>query len=293
MIAWRCSSVTLALLAVQLLQVSEAKTMAEVLAAAKPPDWRAIDPANTLYMELEGGRVIIELAPQFAPKHAENIRSLVRQQYFDAQRINRSQDNFVVQWGDPAFARAGVRKPPVPAEFTRSARDLPFTVLPDPDTYAPQTGFSAGFAAARDGAQGSAWPVHCYGVVGVGRDEAPDSGDDTELYVVTGHAPRQLDRNITVVGRVVQGMELLSVVPRGPSPMGVYEKPEQHTIIKSVRVAADLPAAQRTSLEALRTDTPLFAELIEARRNRTDEWYKVRAGRIEVCNVPLPVRVSP
>jgi peptidylprolyl isomerase len=170
---------------------------------------------------------------------------------------------------------------------------LPFTVLPDPDTYAPQTGFTSGFPAGRDSAEGAAWAVHCYGMVGVGRDEAPDSGDDTELYVVSGHAPRQLDRNITVVGRVVQGMELLSVVPRGPAPMGVYEKPEQHTIIKSIRVAADVPAAQRTSLEALRTDTPLFAELIEARRNRTDDWYKVRAGRIEVCNVPLPVRRSP
>jgi len=288
----RCTSMTAVLLAMQMLQVAHAKTMTEVLAAAKPADWRALDPANTLYMELDSGRVIIELAPQFAPKHVENIRSLVRQQYFDAQRINRSQDNFVVQWGDPVFARAGVRKPPVPAEFIRSARDLPFTVLPDPDTYAPQTGFSAGFPAARDGAEGTAWAVHCYGMVGAGRDAAPDSGDDTELYVVSGHAPRQLDRNITVVGRVVQGMELLSVVPRGPSPMGVYEKPEQHTIIKSIRVAADLPAAQRTSLEALRTDTPLFAELIEARRNRTDDWYKVRAGRIEVCNVPLPVRQS-
>jgi peptidylprolyl isomerase len=293
MTMWRYAVLPLVLLAMQSLQVGEAKTMAEVLAASKPADWRAIDPANTLYMELDSGRVVIELAPQFAPKHVDNIRSLVRQQYFDAQRINRSQDNFVVQWGDPAFARAGVRKPPVPAEFIRSARDLQFTVLPDPDTYAPQTGFSSGFPAGREGPEGTAWAVHCYGMVGVGRDNAPDSGDDSELYVVTGHAPRQLDRNITVVGRVVQGMELLSVIPRGPSPMGVYEKPEQHTIIKSVRVAADVPAAQRTVLEALRTDTPLFAELIEARRNRTDEWYKVRAGRIEVCNVPLPVRRSP
>jgi peptidylprolyl isomerase len=278
------------LLSIQALQVCTAKTMAEVLAASKPSDWRAVDPANTLYMELDSGRVIIELAPQFAPKHVENIRALVREQYFDGQRINRSQDNFVVQWGAPAFAKPGIRKRTVPAEFTRSARNLPFTALPDPDTYAPQTGFSDGFPAARESATGDAWPVHCYGMIGVGRDEAADSGDDTELYVVTGHAPRQLDRNITLVGRVLQGMELLSVVPRGPAPMGVYEKPEQHTIIRSIRVAADLPAAQRTVLEVLRTDTPVFTELVEARRNRTDTWYKVKAGRIEVCNVPLQVR---
>lgn len=289
----RCSTgVILLLLSLPLLQVCEAKTVAEVLAASKPADWRALDPANVLYMELPSGRVIIELAPQFAPKHVDNIRSLVREQYFDSQHINRSQDNFVVQWGDPAFAKPGVRKKAVPAEFTRSARELAFTALPDPDTYAPQTGFSNGFPAARESASGTAWLAHCYGMVGVGRDEAADSGDDTELYVVTGHAPRHLDRNITLVGRVLQGMELLSVIPRGPAPMGVYEKPEQHTIIKSIRLAADVPAAERTTLEVLRTDTPLFAELVEARRNRTDGWYKVKAGRIELCNVPLQVRAA-
>jgi peptidylprolyl isomerase len=278
-------------LVVSSLQAAAAKSMQEVVDSAKPADWRAVDPANILYMELPNGRVIIELAPQFAPTHVANILSLVRQSYFDAQRINRSQDNFVVQWGDPAFAKPGIQKRAVvPAEFTRSAQGLGFTALPDPDTYAPQTGFVAGFPAARESATGAAWLVHCYGMVGVGRDEAPDSGDDTELYVVTGHAPRQLDRNITLVGRVLQGMEFLSVVPRGPAPMGVYAKPDQHTIIRSVRVAADVPAAQRTALEVLRTDRPVFEELIEARRNRTDTWYKFKAGRIEVCNVPLQVR---
>jgi peptidylprolyl isomerase len=275
-------------------QPAGAKTMQEVLDGSKPTDWRAVDPANVLYMELPNGRVIIELAPQFAPTHVANIQSLVRQQYFDAQRINRSQDNFVVQWGDPAFAKPGIqKKATVPAEFTRSAQGLQFTILPDPDTYAPQTGFVAGFPAARESATGAAWLVHCYAMVGVGRDEAPDSGDDTELYVVTGHAPRQLDRNITLVGRVLQGMEFISTVPRGPAPMGVYAKPEQHTVIRSVRVAADLPAAQRTVLEVLRTDTPTFEALVEARRNRTDNWYKVKAGRIELCNVPLQVRKAP
>jgi peptidylprolyl isomerase len=132
--------------------------------------------------------------------------------------------------------------------------------------------------------------VHCYGMVGVGRDNAADSGGGTELYVVTGHAPRQLDRNITLVGRVVQGMNLLSTLPRGAGNMGFYANRSEHTIIRSVRVVADLPEAEREQLEAVRTDSKRFAEQIEARRNRRDEWYKVPAGRIDVCNVPLPVR---
>jgi peptidylprolyl isomerase len=253
--------------------------------------WRLLDPANTLYMDLETGRVVIELAPQFAPNHAANVKALVRAKYFDQQRINRVQDNFVTQWGDPNFAGPlGEAKRTLPGEFTRSAQGLPFVPLADPDTYAPQTGFVDGFPAARDSATGEAWAVHCYGMVGVGRDNAADSGGGTELYAVNGHAPRQLDRNITIVGRVVQGMDLLATLPRGKGSMGFYENPSQHTVIKTVRVAADLPEAERIPLEAMRTDSPEFAKSIEARRNRKDEWYKVPAGKIDVCNVPLTVR---
>jgi|HigsolmetaAR201D_1030396.scaffolds.fasta_scaffold00797_16 peptidylprolyl isomerase len=253
--------------------------------------WRPLDPENTLYMELTAGRVIIELAPQFAPNHVKNIKALVRAKYFDQQRINRVQDNFVTQWGDPNFAGPlGEAKRTLSAEFTRSAVGLPFTPLPDPDVYAPETGFVEGFPAARESPTGEAWAVHCYGMVGVGRDNDPNSGGGTELYAVIGHAPRHLDRNITLVGRVVQGMELLSSLPRGKGSMGFYENPSQHTVIKTMRVAADLPESERTPLEIMRTDSPEFAQRIESRRNRRDEWYKVPAGKIEVCNVPIPVR---
>jgi peptidylprolyl isomerase len=266
-------------------------TMAEVLAASEDTDWRPLDPRNALYLEIAAGRVVIELAPDFAPRHADNVRALVREGFFDGLAINRSQDNFVVQWGDAD----GTRRPrtaqrTLAAEFTRPAKGLPFTILPDPDTYAPEVGFSNGFPAARDSASGNAWLAHCYGMVGAGRDESADSGGGTELYVVTGHAPRQLDRNITLLGRVVKGMELLSVIPRGPPPMGIYENPKQRVPIRSIRVAADVPAAGRTPLEILRTDTATFAALVESRRNRRDAWYKVPAGRIDLCNVPLQAR---
>ena len=137
---------------------------------------------------------------------------------------------------------------------------------------------------------GRAWLVHCYGMVGAGRDNDVDSGGGTELYVVIGHAPRHLDRNVTLLGRVVQGMELLSTLPRGTGPLGFYEKPEQRVPIKSVRVAADVPEAQRTELEVLRADTPSFAAYADARRSRHEEWFKVPAGRVDICNVPVPVR---
>jgi peptidylprolyl isomerase len=257
--------------------------------AASP--YRLLDPANVLYMELESGRVVIELAPTFAPNHVANIKALVKAKYFDRQRINRVQDNFVTQWGDPNIGGdIGDAKRSLPGEFTRSAVGLPFVPLPDTDAYAPQTGFVEGFPAARESPTGAAWLVHCYGMVGVGRGDSADSGSGMELYAVNGHSPRQLDRNITVVGRVVQGMDLLAMLPRGKGASGFYENPSQHTIIKSIRLASEVPAAERIPLEALRVDTPEFAKNVESRRNREDSWYKVKAGKIEVCNVPLNVR---
>ena len=279
-------------------------TMSDVLAASKPQDWHALDPQNTLYLELATGRVVIELAPLFAPKHEANIKALVREKYFDGLAFLRSQDNYVVQWGDPhADARAEDKDHPrsvgnaqrtLKAEFTIPlSKDLPFTRLPDVDGYAPEVGFSGDFWAARDPKKNDAWLAHCYGALGVGRDLDADSGGGTELYVVIGNAPRHLDRNITLAGRVVQGMDLLSVLPRGTGPLGFYEKPEQRVPIKSIRIAADLPAAERTNLEVLRTDTPTLAALVESRRNRHDDWFKVPAGYVELCNVPIPVRAVP
>jgi peptidylprolyl isomerase len=271
------------------------KSMQDLLDASKPTDWRALDPANTLYLDLESGRVIIELAPAFAPAHVANIRTLAHEGYWNGMSINRSQDNFVVQWGDPAEDEK-LRKPlggavaKLPAEFSRSSTGLHFDALPDKDGWAPQVGFVDGLPAARDPKAGTAWLAHCYGVVGAGRDVAADSSNGTELYVVTGQSPRQLDRNITVVGRVVQGMEWLSVLPRGTGPLGFYEKPEQRVAIKAIRLAADVPEAERVPLQVLRTDTGLFTELVEARRNRRDDWYKQPAGHIDLCNIPLPTR---
>lgn len=276
------------------------QTMQQVLEASKPSDWRALDPDNTLYLDLAAGRVVIELAPAYAPLHAQNIRTMAREHYFDGLAILRVQDGFVTQWGDPdaedkdkarAFGKASKTLAP---EFERAtAKELPFTKLPDGDIYAPEVGFSNGLPVARDAKTAKTWLAHCYGMVGAGRDVAVDSGSGAELYVVIGQAPRQLDRNIALVGRVVQGMEWLSSLPRGTGPLGFYEKPEQRTSIKSVRLAADVPESERTPLEVLRTDTPTFTALVESRRNRRDDWYKVPAAKIDLCNVPIPVRKPP
>ena len=270
------------------------KTMAEILEASTAADWRTPDPDNLLVLDLPGGRAVIELAPYFAPEHVANIRTLAREGYWNGLSINRSQDNFVVQWGDPAEDPAqakplGSAKAKLPAEFARAGYDkTAFHPVQDRDGWSKRAGFVQGFPAATD--RKRTWLAHCYGTLGAGRGNEPDSSNGTELYVVTGQSPRQLDLNITTVGRVLQGMEHLSVLPRGTGPLGFYEKPEQRTPIVRLALASALPDAERPKLEVLRTDTATFDALVEARRNRSDDWYLHKAGHIDLCNIPVPVR---
>jgi len=274
--------------------VARPVTVNDLLAASKAQDWRAPDPDNTLYLELKTGRVIIELAPRIAPLHVANIKALVRAHYFDGLAIVRVQDNYVVQWADPDHSRplpAGIHA--VAAEFTAAPGANPrFEPLPDRDGYAPQTGFLDGFPAGRDPVSHTVWLAHCYGMVGVGRDDPPES-DGSEMYAVIGNSPRQLDRNVALVGRVLKGVELLSTLPRGSGEMGFYVGAESPIPIVSVRVEADVPAAERTPIEVLRTDSAVFHNIVAQRRDRREEWFKHNPGHIDVCNVPLPVRTVP
>jgi cyclophilin family peptidyl-prolyl cis-trans isomerase len=263
-----------------------------------PADWRALDPENTLYMDLPTGRVVIELAPAFAPNHVANIKAMVRAGYFTDSAIVRAQDNYVVQWSAPSTRLMRGGQDTLKAEFDKPIGALekngePFVALPDPDTYAPQVGFSGDFPAARDPKSGRTWLTHCYAMVGAGRDEGADTGGGKELYAVIGHAPRNLDRNVTLVGRVVRGIEHLSTLPRGTGDLGFYKTEGEKTAIPRIRVAADVPPAERLPLEILRTDSSSFQAYVQSRRFRTDAWYKYSPGRVGVCNLTLPVRLRP
>lgn len=274
-------------------------TAKEILAKSTPAEWRTPDPQNLLLMQLPTGRVVIELAPDFTPRHAANIRTLARSHYFDGLAIIRVQDNFVTQWGDPnddengdksRIRSLGKASRTLPPEFTRAIDPkLPWMALPDGDVYAPEVGFSEGFPVGRDPASGQEWVAHCYGTVGVARDVAPETGSGSSLYAVIGQA-RRLDHNLAVAGRVLEGMPLLSGLPRGPEPMGFYAKPQQRVTIASVRLAADMPAKDRPAIQVLRTDSASFAALVEAKRNGHNAFYPKPAGKVDLCSIDVPVR---
>lgn len=275
--------------------VTGATEPSEVVAHSAPSDWREIDPENLLVMDLaDGGRVVIELAPQFAPVHVANIRRLARANWWADATIYRVQDNYVVQWGNNEGGGAlpeGVVAHP-PAEYERALAGLDVRPLGYPDDYAPMAGHAGGWPIGYDPARGRAWLAHCYGAVGVGRDLAPDTGMGGELYAVIGQAPRHLDRNIALVGRVIDGMAALSARPRGTGELGVYrtDRGETPVPIRAIRLAADIAAAERPRYAAMRSDTPAFAAYVTGRANRGGSFFNVPAGGVGLCNVNVPVR---
>jgi peptidylprolyl isomerase len=275
--------------------VEDAVEPSEVIARSTAADWRPVDPENLLVMDLaDGGRVVIELAPAFAPVHVANVRAFARGGWWNAATIYRVQDNYVAQWGNgdaEVALPAGVVRTP-PAEYDRGLDGLPLRPLGFPDSYAPMAGHSDGWPIGWDPERGRVWLTHCYASVGVGRDLAPDTGTGGELYAVIGHAPRHLDRNIATIGRVVEGINLLSARPRGTGNLGFYDaaRGEAPIRIRFMRLAADLPAAERPRFEVMRTDTETFSAYVTGRANRGGTFFDVPAGGVDLCNVNVPVR---
>ncbi len=313
----------------------------EIVAAAPQSDWLRIPADDLLVMDLapdaEGNprRVVIQLMPEpFSQGWVHNIKLLARSHWYGNISVNRVQDNYVVQWGDPNYdnPEATGQAKPLPeglkvmteAEYTSNLAEwqdrnrqrdkewkdrreaIPvvapverviYPELHRRDAYAPWVDFYDGWPIASAG-QGweQIWsPIHCYGMVGVGRNLSPDTGTGAELYTVIGHAPRHLDRNIALVGRVIEGMEHLSSLPRGKGELGFYadfEKDKRTPILK-VRIASDLHEIPQPAFEYLSTESDSFARYAEARANRRDAFFIHPAGSADICNIPVPVRHVP
>jgi len=284
--------ITAAALLVGAAPAKKLPTPTDIVNGAPAGAWRTIPADDLLVMELKsGGRVVLQLAPQFAPVHVANIRALARGNYWDGATIYRVQDAYVVQWGlnesDRGFPAGVTAKPP--AEYTRPLKGLAVRPLGYADPYAPGAGFASGWPVAYNAKGNWANLAHCYGSVGVGRDLSPDTGTGGELYAAI--APlRHLDRNIAVVGRVIDGMANLSALPRGTEALGFYKDKAQYVPIASVRLASDMPAAERPAFEYLDTSSASFARYLRIRANRHDDFYIRPAGGVDLCNVTVPVR---
>lgn len=279
---------------VALSHAASAETADEILRRSPANAWSQIDPGQMLIMTLaDKQRIIIQLAPDFAPRHIDNIHKLALAHWWDGGAIERSQDNYVVQWRGPVMhppLPEGVSASP-PAEYERAFGIQPFLPLPYPDAYASKTGYIRSWPVGTDGEK--VWLTHCYGMIGVARDMPPDTGDGTELYAVNGQAPRQLDRNIALVGRVIAGMDALSALPRGKAPLGFYKSDTHMPVIESVRLASELPPAEQPRFQVMRTASDSFKNYIRARANRSETFFVRPAAGLDVCNAPIPIREEP
>ena len=312
----------------------------EIVANAPKADWAGIAQSDLLVMDLapdakgKPRRVVIQLMPPpFSQGWIGNIRKLAAAHWWDGTAVNRVQDNYVVQWGDPD-AEDKAKAKALPAGLATVPESGYVTdVIAAPLDHQPKTtpavhtfafgdayvndiaplsgsgfvGFSGGFPIAmmpvnpRKGKEdsntdvtgrkvGEAWPVHCYGMVGVGRDLSPNTGSGAELYTVIGHAPRHLDRNIALVGRVIEGMEYLSSLPRGHGALGFYDlaQGDERTGIVSIRLGTEVTGLP--AYEYLSTESESFAQYADARANRRDAFFIKPAGGADICNIPVPVR---
>jgi peptidylprolyl isomerase len=269
---------------------SAVRSPGDAVKAAPTGDWIEIPAADLLVMDLAGGkRVVVQLAPQFAPVHVANIRTTARSGYWAKATVYRVVDNWVTQWGlgdGPFPTPPGVVAQP-PEEYQRSAAGLTLMPMGSPDPYSAMAAYADGWPVAMQ-VGGTVNPTYCYGAVGVARDAAPDTGNSSELFTVIGSTARRLDRNYALVGRVIDGMENLSALPRGTAEMGVYAKDQVPTPIVAVHVAADMPAAERPRFEYLRTGSPAFADYVQLASHRAD--YGVPSPGAALCAVPVPVR---
>lgn len=276
------------------LAVLLAAAVPHALLAAQEPTWRAVDPDNLVLIELQEGTVAIELNPRFAPKTVTQFRDLVQRGFYDGLPFYRVIDGFVAQGGDGSDLGELSDVPLIEAEFEIEwADELPYTRTQKPDMFAPETGFVDGFAVGHDPAAAAGWLLHCPGAVAMARNDSPDSSR-TDFYIVIGQAPRYLDRNMNVFGRVVDGMDVVQRIRRGPArDNGIIRDDLAASRIRSATLASDLPEEERPTAYVLDDASPGFRDMLEARRDRRQRFFHHRPPEVlDICQVPMAGRLT-
>lgn len=269
--------------------------------------WNPIDPDNTVYLQLEEGTVVIELKPTFAPKTVKQFKGLLEEQFYRGLTFYRVIDGFVAQGGDESDMGSANQVPALKGEFeinwplepedketAKNWQPMSWTPVQKDDMFAPYTGFIDGFPAARDEKKaGKAWLTHCPGTVAMARNTGADTGS-TDFYIVIGQAPRYLDRNLTVFGRVIWGMDVVQRIKRGPAlKNGIIEDDLDRTRIKRLRLASSLGDDEWLNIYVADTNSRGFKQSLKDRRSRSDKFFHHKPPSVlDICQVPVPARLE-
>lgn len=270
--------------------LADKKSSAEILATATAEDWRQIPSDDLLIFQLERGQIAIALSPVLAQNHVAQVKKLARDGFYDGLSFYRVIEGFVAQGGDPFNERELKSAEAVMvAEFEEDVDGAFLSAFfrhADPDGYAAEVGFIGTLPVGYDPEAGHAWHLHCAGAFAFGRENEKDTAS-TEFYI-TLQPQRYLDRNLSVFGRVIDGMEHVQALRRVDPPAS--KEDDLGEAILSVRVASDISVETRPAFEILDSARPVFAEYVEARRNRPEEFFWFRPDHLDVCQLPIPVR---
>jgi peptidylprolyl isomerase len=254
------------------------------MGAAKPhPEWRPLDLENTLVIETTKGRIVVEMAPVLAPLAVARVKRLAHEGVYDGLLFHRVIEGFVDQTGNPNNHDGGTSAyPDLPAEFSvRLPTGAPLSVVVSRRDgvegfvgSVPVAGVSEAEQALGSDRRPRVWGAYCDGVAGMGRQAGIDTAN-SEIFFMRAPA-RRLDHDYAVWGRVVQGLDVVRAIKVG-------EPPADPDKMIRVRLAAELPPAERPRLEVADPLGPVFKARAAA--------LKARLGpRFSICDLPNVVR---
>jgi peptidylprolyl isomerase len=262
------------------------ETPPKPLAPPGPADWRTPDPQNVLVIDTTKGRILVELAPEIAPATVARIRDLTRRKFYDGLGFFRVVDDFMDQTGDPQnTGTGGSSLPNLAAEFTfRRGSDMPFTVVTSAD--GSETGFMDGLPVTSQPLQLAAFTADgrvaahadfCQSVAAMARATAPDSANSQ--FFLMRQPSASLDENYAAWGEVISGLDVVRAIKVGNPPPAPMDK------MLTVRILADIPAAERPKVRVVDTAGPWFAA--DLARVKAD-----KGADFSICDLNLPSDVK-
>ena len=260
---------------------------------SKQDEWRTVAIENMVLLTLPHGEVVIELAPQFSPKHVEQFIRLTQDGHYDDNKFYRVIDGFVAQAGpeEDSIADSSVPLLALEGEWPTDKNWL-FTLVQKKDLFAEQTGFKDGFAVGHNPSENKAWLTHCPGIIAMARGNDADSGS-SHFYITNGQAPRYLDRIMSIFGRVIYGMNHVQAITRTATIEGETEVANAtYTPIVSMQMMADVPPSEQIHLAVKNTESKLFATKLAERIKRDNAFFfKKPPPVLDVCQTPVLTRL--
>ena len=261
--------------------------------------WRTPAQDDLVYIQLESGTVIIELAPFMAPKHVAQFKYLVAEGFYDGLDFYRVIDGFVAQGGDFSEKKLSKNKILLNAEFSRpTPSKSDFMLVQTPDFIAPQTGYLHGFAAGRDPKAKQEWLLHCPGAVAFARDIGKNSAS-TEFYIVIGQATRHLDRNMSTIGRVIYGMPAVQGLNRASmnnasmnNASGVIEDAAQRGKILWAKLGKNVSPQNQLNIQIQEQNSEQVQQRLNSAKKLDNVFFHFKGnGNLDVCYYQLKTRL--